>query len=118
MNGLPKYVASTTLQEPLEWNATLIKGDLAEAVSELKQQNGQDLLIYGSSQLVNRLAQSNLIDEYRLMVFPVAFGRGKPLFMDAGSKLDLRLGSVQTTASGVVMLTYQPAEAAVIGPAP
>jgi dihydrofolate reductase len=57
MNSLPKHVASTTLQEPLEWNATLIKGDVAEAVSELKQQNGQDLLIYGSSQLVNTLAQ-------------------------------------------------------------
>jgi dihydrofolate reductase len=109
MNRLPKYVASTTLQEPLEWNATLIKGDLAEAVSELKQQNGQDILIFGSSQVFNTLAQSNLIDEYRLTVFPVGLGRGKPLFMDAGSKLDLRLGSVQTTASGVVMLTYAPA---------
>jgi RibD C-terminal domain len=94
---------------PLEWNATLIEGDLAEAVSGLKQQNGQDILIYGSSQLFNTLAQSNLIDEYRLMVFPVALGRGKPLFMDAGSKLDLRLRSSQTSASGVVMLTYEPA---------
>jgi dihydrofolate reductase len=118
MNALPKHVASTTLQEPLGWNATLIKGDLAEAVSELKQQNGQDILIYGSGELLNTLAESNLIDEYRLMVFPVALGRGKPLFAGGGSKLDLRLASVQTSASGVLMLTYQPAEAAVIGPAP
>jgi dihydrofolate reductase len=108
MNTLPKHVASTTLQEPLEWNATLINGDLAEAVSELKRQNGQDLLIYGSSQLFNTLARTNLIDEYRLMVFPVALGRGKPLFMDAGNKHDLRLTSTRTSASGVVMLTYEP----------
>ena len=109
MNALPKHVASTTLQEPLEWNATLIKGDLAEAVSDLKQQNGQDILVYGSGELLNTLAESNLIDEYRLMVFPVRLGRGKPLFAGGGNKLDLRLASVQSSASGVLMLTYQPA---------
>lgn len=73
MNSLPKFVASRTLEEA-EWNATLIKGDIAEEVSKLKQQPGQDILIYGSADLVHTLMQHDLIDEYRIMVHPVVWG--------------------------------------------
>jgi dihydrofolate reductase len=86
MNGYPKHVASTTLEEPLEWNnSTLIKGDVAEEVSEIKQQNGKDILVFGSAQLVHTLMQHDLIDEYRLMVFPIVVGKGKRLFGDSRS---------------------------------
>ncbi len=110
MNGLPKYVASTTLEEPLEWNnSTPIKGDVAEEVSELKQQPGENILIYGSGSLVNTLMQHDLIDEYRLMVFPVVLGSGKRLFGDGSDTKALRLVDTRTTGTGVVLLTYGPA---------
>lgn len=109
MNTLPKFVASGTLDEPLEWNATLLKGNVAEEVQKLKQQPGQDLLIYGSSELVGTLMAHNLIDEYRLMVFPVALGTGKRLFRDGNEKIPLKLAAAETTGAGVVVLTYQPA---------
>jgi dihydrofolate reductase len=109
MNSLPKFVASTTLKEPLEWNGTLIKGDLAKEVAELKDQPGQDILIYGSSEVFNTLRQNSLIDEYRLMVFPIALGSGKPLFKEGDAKTDLTLTDTRTTDTGVVMLTYRPA---------
>ena len=83
MNGYPKHVVSTTLEGPLEWNnSTLIKGNIAEEVLELESQSGQDILIFGSADLVNTLMQHDLIDEYRLMVFPVTVGKGKQLFGD------------------------------------
>ena len=78
MNTLPKYVASRTLEEPLRWNGTLLKGDLAAAVAKVKEQPGEDILIYGSGQLVNELHPHGLIDEYRLMVFPVTLGTESP----------------------------------------
>jgi dihydrofolate reductase len=109
MNALPKFVASTTLAEPLEWNATLLEGDVAEAVRQLKQQPGQDILIYGSGELVNTLMRHDLIDEYRLMVHPVILGVGKRLFRDGNESVALRLAAVETTSTGVVMLTYHPA---------
>src|SRR5262249_28543584 len=109
MNTLPKFVVSTTLQEPLPWNGTLLRGDPADAVAQLKEQPG-DLLIYGSGQLVRLLHAHGLIDEYRLMVFPVTLGEGKHLFGDASDKRDLRLGDAKTTPSGVALLTYQPAD--------
>jgi dihydrofolate reductase len=109
MNTLPKFVASTTLQEPLKWNGTLLRGDPAEEVAKLKQQPGQDILIYGSGELVNALLPHDLIDEFRLMVFPVVLGRGKHLFRDGSDKILLRLTDTKTTGSGAVMLTYQPA---------
>jgi dihydrofolate reductase len=109
MNSLPKYVASTTLVEPLEWNATLVEGDVAEAVRKLKQEPGQDILIYGSGELVNTLMQHNLIDEYRLMVFPVALGSGKRLFRNGNEKVPLTLAGAETTSPGVVALTYHAA---------
>ena len=83
MNGYPKFVVSTTLEEPLEWNnSSLIKGNVAEEVSRLKQQPGKDFLVFGSGDLVNTLMHHDLINEYRLMVFPVVVGSGKRLFGD------------------------------------
>src|SRR4029077_21113095 len=76
MNSLPKFVASTTLREPLEWNATLIQGELASEVARLKDADDQDILVFGSGDLVHSLLQHGLIDEFRLMVFPVIFGSG------------------------------------------
>src|SRR5262249_31924113 len=107
MNTLPKFVASRTLQEPLPWNGTLLKGDLADEVAKLKGQPGQDLLIYGSGQLVNALHPHGLIDEYRLMIFPVTLGDGKHLFRQG--KANLKLTDTWTTGTGVAVLTYQPA---------
>ncbi len=109
MNSLPKYVVSTTLSETT-WNATLLKGDLAEELSRLKQEDGQDILIFGSGQLVQTLHERGLIDEYRLMVFPVVLGSGKRLFQDIEEKRVLKLIEARTFNSGVVVLSYQPAK--------
>jgi dihydrofolate reductase len=106
MNSLPKYVASTTLQTA-EWNAQLIRGDVAAEVARLKQEPGQNLLIFGSAQLVQHLHAQGLIDEYRLMVFPVLEGSGKRLFANDGHKADLKLISSYTTSTGVLVLTYK-----------
>jgi len=105
MNSLPKFVATTTLDQ-LEWNATPLKGDIAEEVAKLKQQPGQDLLIYGSGELVRTLMQHNLIDQYNLLVYPVVLGSGKRLFGDA-SNAALKLVEAKTFSSGVVLLTYR-----------
>jgi dihydrofolate reductase len=110
MNGYPKYVVSTTLEEPLEWNnSTLIKGDVAEEISKLKQQPGKDILVFGSGALVNTLMQHGLIDEYRLMVFPIVVGSGKRLFEDDIETTVLELVDTKNFGSGVVVLSYSPA---------
>jgi dihydrofolate reductase len=110
MNGYPKHVVSTTLEEPLEWNnSSLIKGDLAEEVTRLKQQEGKDILIFGSADLVNSLMQLGLVDEYRLMIFPLVVGSGKRLFGEGDTKT-LKLVGTRTFDSGAVVLTYEPAE--------
>jgi dihydrofolate reductase len=110
MNGYPKYVVSKTLEEPLEWNnSTLIKGNVAEEVSRLKRQPGKDILIFGSGDLVNTLMRHDLIDEYRLMLFPVVVGSEKRLFKDSIETKVLRLVETKTFGSGVVVLSYQPA---------
>jgi dihydrofolate reductase len=109
MNGYPKYVVSRTLKEPLGWNnSTLIEGDVAEEVSRLKQQPGKDILIFGSADLVNALMQHDLIDEYRLMIFPVVLGKGKRLFGDGIDMKFLELVGTETFSTGVVYLTYRP----------
>ncbi len=109
MNGYPKYVVSTTLQEPLEWsNSTLIEGNVAEGISRLKQQPGKDILVFGSAGLVETLVQRDLIDEYRLMVFPVVVGGGKRLFGDGIGTKVLELVDTRTFDSGAVVLTYRP----------
>src|SRR5215207_1755056 len=109
MNSYPKYVVSTIFQEPLEWNASLIEGDLAEEVSRLKQEPGKDILVYGSGDLVNTLMKYNLVDEYRLMVFPIVVGSGKRLFEGEIDTTVLELADSKTLSTGVVVLTYQPA---------
>ena len=111
MNCYPKYVVSTTLEEPLGWNnSTLIKGNVAEEVTKLKQQPGKDILVFGSGALVNTLMRHGLIDEYRLMVFPVVVGGGKRLFGDDDIEPTvLSLVETKTFGSGVVVLSYSPA---------
>jgi dihydrofolate reductase len=109
MNALPKFVASRTLNEPLAWNGTLLKGDLPEEIAKLKEKPGEDLLIYGSGELVNELHPHGLIDEYRLMVFPVTLGGGKRLFREGTDMTALTLTDAQKTSSGVALLTYRQA---------
>jgi dihydrofolate reductase len=110
MNGYPKFVVSTTLEEPLEWNnSTIIEGNVAEEVLKLKRQPGRDILIFGSTDLVKALMQHDLIDEYRLMIFPVILGKGKRLFADGLDTTALKLADTKVFGSGVVLLTYRPA---------
>jgi len=111
MNGYPKYVASRTLQEPPEWNnSTLIEGDIAEGVERLKRQDGKDILIFGSGELVRTLMEHDLIDEYRLMVFPIVVGQGKRLFGDTQETKTMKLvNTKQVGPDGVLILTYRPA---------
>ena len=111
MNSLPKYVASTTLEELAWTNARLLTGEVAEEVSALKRQPGRDILLYGSGALVRTLMRHDLIDEYRLLVYPVVLGSGKRLFGD-GSAATLTLVETKTFSSGVVVLSYQPAQRA------
>lgn len=111
MNSMPKYVVSTTLFDAdVTWNATLLKGNMADEVSRIKQEVGQDILIFGSGQLVHTLVAQDLIDEYRLMVFPVVLGDGKRIFPQSGEKTTLKLVESKPFASGVMVLTYQPAK--------
>jgi dihydrofolate reductase len=106
MNSLPKYVASRTLAEPLEWNASLLPGDAVEEVHKLKRQPGGDLLIYGSGELVRSLLPHGLIDELRLMIHPVFIGSGKRL-LERTDRSGLTLIDNRATEKGVVTLTYQ-----------
>ena len=108
MNNLPKYVVSTTLRNVTWNNSTLIKRNLAEEIARLKQQPGQDILVYGSGGLLQSLIQYDLIDEYRLMVFPIVLGSGKRLFKDGLDTKVLRLVEAKPFRTGVVVLTYQP----------
>src|SRR5258707_4994717 len=111
LNTSQKYVASTTLEEPLPWsNSTLLKGDAAEAVARLKEQPGKDLVILGSGELAQSLMRRNLIDEYVLLIHPLGLGSGRRLFADGGAFAALRLVDSKTTTTGVVIATYQPAE--------
>ncbi|HEV8651114.1 MAG TPA: dihydrofolate reductase family protein [Actinomycetes bacterium] len=111
LNDRQKYVASTTLEEPLSWsNSTLLKGDAAEAVARLKEQPGKDLVVLGSGALVQSLMRRNLVDEYLLLIHPLVLGSGRRLFTDGGAFAALRLVDTKTTTTGVVIATYQPAE--------
>ena len=107
-NNMSKYVVSTTMDEA-EWsNSTVVKGDVAEEISKLKQQPGGDILVNGSVQLVRTLMENDLVDEYRLMVFPIVLGKGKRLFADGSDSASLRLVDAKP-AGETVILTYQPA---------
>jgi len=108
MHEVPKYVVSKTLDRA-DWNnSTLISGDVAEAVTRLKEQPGGDLLVFGSADLVDTLLEHDLIDEYRLLFYPVILGSGKHLFRDGIDTHHLRLVGSRTFDSGVVLLTYEP----------
>jgi len=112
MNGYPKYVVSTTLEQA-EWNnSTIIKENVSEEISRLKQQSGKDILVFGSGDLLNTLLEHDLVDEYRLMIFPVVVGSGKRLFGEGVDTTALKLLDTRTFGSGVVLLTYQPAPGA------
>ena len=111
LNNSQKYVASTTLEEPLPWrNSTLLKANATEAVARLKEQPGKDLLVLGSGELVQSLMRRTLIDEYVLLIHPLVLGSGRRLFTDGGAFAALRLVDARTTTTGVVIATYQPAE--------
>jgi dihydrofolate reductase len=111
LNKAQKYVASTTLQEPLPWmNSTLLDGDAADAVARLKEQPGKDLGILGSGELIQSLRARNLVDEYVLLIHPVVLGSGRRLFPDGSAFSALRLVDSVTTTTGVLIATYQSAE--------
>jgi dihydrofolate reductase len=110
MNGVRKYVVSTTLEEPLGWqNSTLIKENVAEEIAGLKRQTGGDISVSGSGSLVRSLLQYGLIDELKLMIHPVVVGRGKRLFEEGGEQIALELVDFRTFSTGVVYLTYRSA---------
>jgi dihydrofolate reductase len=109
LNSMPKYVVSTTLEEA-EWNnSTVLRGDLTEEITKLKQEVDGVILIAGSVQLVQALLEHDLVDELRLMVFPVLLGEGKRLFGEVSKKRRLRLADSKVVGEGVALLTYEPA---------
>ena len=108
MNRLPKYVVSRTLDKA-EWNnSTVIRGDIAKQVAELKRRHEREILIQGSSDLAQTLLANDLIDEYRLLVFPIVLGRGKRLFGSGAAPSALTLVDTRATSTGVVVNTYRP----------
>ncbi len=109
MNSMPKYVFSTTLEDAAWQNSTILSGDLATEVGQLKQRVDGDILVAGSAQLVQGLVAHDLLDELRLMVFPVLLGSGKRLFADHPDKKTLRLTDSKTVGEGIAILTYEPA---------
>ncbi|WP_254533035.1 dihydrofolate reductase family protein [Natrinema gelatinilyticum] len=110
MNSLPKYIVSTSLEEATWNNSTIIDGDVTEEVAALKQEDGKDILVNGSGELVDTLVEHDLVDEYRLMVHPVVQGSGKRLFGGATAPTTMRLVDTEAFDSGVVVLTYGPSE--------
>jgi dihydrofolate reductase len=112
LNTKPKYVASSTLTGPLEWqNSTVLQGDVAQAVTALKHEEVDDLHVIGSTKLVQTLIEHELVDEFRLMIDPLVLGGGKRIFHDDGALRPLRLVDSQVTTTGAILATYAPAEA-------
>ncbi|MDX6246547.1 MAG: hypothetical protein QOE76_4270, partial [Frankiales bacterium] len=108
LNRLPKYVASNTLHS-VDWQGSnLLGGDVVSEVAKLKEQPGDELQVHGSGALAHTLIEHDLVDEYRLLYFPVHLGSGKKLFRDGARAGALKLVSSSTTGSGVVIATYQP----------
>lgn len=108
LNDTPKFVASTTLREPLPWSkSTLLDGDVMKAVTKLKKETGKDLLILGSGELVGSLMKGDLIDEYILLIHPLVLGSGRRLFGADGPEATLKLVDTKTTSTGVVVATYR-----------
>jgi dihydrofolate reductase len=108
MNSMPKHVVSSTLSEPLEWdNSTVLRGDMKDEVTKLKEGGGGPIVVAGSSTLVHSLIETDLVDELRLMVFPVLIGGGKRVFPDSRQKKPLKLSDTQTFDSGVTVNAYE-----------
>ena len=106
-NEMPKYVVSSTLEDP-EWNnSSVLEGDVAKEVSKLRQAQEGDIVVHGSAQLVQTLIEHDLVDELRVMVFPVLLGSGKRLFGDMNDKKRLRLVDSKTVGDGIAILTYE-----------
>jgi dihydrofolate reductase len=111
-NSMPKYIVSSTLEGP-EWNnSTVLKGDAVEEVTKLRERLDGDIVVHGSAQLVQTLVEHDLVDEFRLMVFPVVLGSGKRLFGETSDKKPLRLLDSKVVGDGVAILTYEPGEKA------
>lgn len=108
MNGMPKYVVSTTLERPNWSNSVVIKSNVGEEVAKLKEMPGKDILIAGSARLVQTLMQQNLIDEYRLMVYPVVLGKGKRLFNSLRDMHAFQLVEAKPVGEGILILRYHP----------
>src|SRR5215210_4623238 len=111
-NSMPKYVVSSTLQDPQWTNSTVLGGNVAEDVAKLKEREDGDVVVHGSVQLVQELLERDLVDELRLMVFPVVLGRGKRLFGETSDKKTLKLTDSKSVGDGVAILTFQPAGSA------
>jgi dihydrofolate reductase len=109
INSVPKFVVSETLEEPLEWNnSTLIEGNVAEEITQLKRQPGKDITVLGSGVLVRSLLRDGLLDELKLIVHPIVLGGGKRLFEEGGDQKALELVDSKTFGTGVLYLTYRP----------
>lgn len=106
INTMPKYVASNSLKEPLQWNSTLIKGDVGEEIGKLKQESGNDLLQYGVGDLTHTMLKHGLVDEFRIMIYPIIFGEGPRIFERMGIST-LNLLETKVFSSGVIALHYQ-----------
>jgi dihydrofolate reductase len=109
MNAMPKHVVSTTLRDPQWHNTHVIKDDVVREIIRLKEEEGGPILVAGSRTLVHTLMENDLVDEYRLMIFPVVLGSGRRLFPETPTKTTLRLVETRPFGSGVVVHTYQPA---------
>ena len=119
LNAMPKYVVSSTLEDPLDWNnSTVLEGDVAEEVSRLRQELDGEIVIHGSPRLAQALLEHDLIDELRMMVFPLVLGKGKRLFGETTDKKRLRLTESRTVGDGITILIYETvrAEAGTSGP--
>ncbi|MEO8897303.1 MAG: dihydrofolate reductase family protein [Candidatus Dormibacter sp.] len=114
MNGMPKYVASRTL-DAASWNATIIKGDVADAVRQLRREDGGDLLVGGSGQLIDFLTGHDLIDEYRLMIHPIVLGDGTKRLFSTVPRRTLTLVDTVAFPTGVIVNTYHPARSSTAG---
>jgi dihydrofolate reductase len=109
MNAMKKYVASTTLKEPLEWeNSMLLHGDVVEAARKLQEEPGRDLQVIGSGNFAQTLMNNGLVDEYRLMIHPIVLGSGRRLFNEGHEPFQLTLLECKTSTTGVVILSYRP----------
>jgi dihydrofolate reductase len=107
LNSLPKYVVSSTLEDPKWTNATVLKGGVVNEVVKLKQELHGEIVVYASRQLVHTLMEHDLVDELRLMVFPVVLGVGERLFGETSDKKPMRLLATQTIGDGLVYITYE-----------